>query len=154
LHQAGYPKVDSPALKPLFEYLNFASSKSLLITNWELKGLEGEYVIPGPGGDPIRNPDVLPTGKNILDPQSIPQQLLYFQPKLWWIGFRSSTAENDGKWPETIACVLWEPTTSRLTVNPQVMWMVGCSSGTRCLGSVNKLELISLQELGRPRIDV
>ena len=30
----------------------------------------------GPGGDPIRNPAVLPTGKNIhaLDPQSIPTQ--------------------------------------------------------------------------------
>ena len=31
---------------------------------------------PGPGGDPIRNPGVLPTGKNIhaLDPQAIPTQ--------------------------------------------------------------------------------
>ncbi len=37
-------------------------------------GLNGKYVEPGPGGDPIRNPSVLPTGKNIhaLDPQSIP----------------------------------------------------------------------------------
>lgn len=33
--------------------------------------LEGRFVEPGPGGDPIRNPKVLPTGKNIhaLDPQ-------------------------------------------------------------------------------------
>lgn len=40
-------------------------------------GLEGRYVEPGPGGDPIRNPLVLPTGKNIhaLDPQSIPTQV-------------------------------------------------------------------------------
>ena len=40
-----------------------------------LQALEG-YVEPGPGGDPIRNPAVLPTGKNIhaLDPQSIPTQ--------------------------------------------------------------------------------
>ncbi len=39
-----------------------------------LQALEGKYVEPGPGGDPIRNPGVLPTGKNIhaLDPQSIP----------------------------------------------------------------------------------
>ena len=38
--------------------------------------LQGGYVEPGPGGDPIRNPGVLPTGKNIhaLDPQSIPTQ--------------------------------------------------------------------------------
>ena len=35
-----------------------------------VEGLEGQYVLPGPGGDPIRNPAVLPTGKNIhaLDP--------------------------------------------------------------------------------------
>jgi cobalamin biosynthesis Mg chelatase CobN len=40
-----------------------------------LQGLGGEYILPGPGGDPIRNPDVLPTGKNMhaLDPQSIPE---------------------------------------------------------------------------------
>lgn len=39
-----------------------------------IQGLDGRYVEPGPGGDPIRNPSVLPTGKNIhaLDPQSIP----------------------------------------------------------------------------------
>lgn len=41
-----------------------------------LQALKGGYVEPGPGGDPIRNPSVLPTGKNIhaLDPQSIPTQ--------------------------------------------------------------------------------
>lgn len=40
------------------------------------QALRGEFVEPGPGGDPIRNPLVLPTGKNIhaLDPQSIPTQ--------------------------------------------------------------------------------
>jgi hypothetical protein len=42
-----------------------------------VEGLSGKYVEPGPGGDPIRNPGVLPTGKNIhaLDPQSIPTQV-------------------------------------------------------------------------------
>ena len=42
------------------------------------EALNGEYVEPGPGGDPIRNPLVLPTGKNIhaLDPQSIPTQVI------------------------------------------------------------------------------
>ena len=41
------------------------------------EALEGQYTLPGPGGDPIRNPGVLPTGKNIhaLDPQSIPTQV-------------------------------------------------------------------------------
>lgn len=41
-----------------------------------VEALDGKYTVPGPGGDPIRNPAVLPTGKNIhaLDPQSIPTQ--------------------------------------------------------------------------------
>jgi hypothetical protein len=41
------------------------------------EALNGQYTEPGPGGDPIRNPSVLPTGKNIhaLDPQSIPTQV-------------------------------------------------------------------------------
>jgi cobalamin biosynthesis Mg chelatase CobN len=39
-----------------------------------VESLDGKFILPGPGGDPIRNPDVLPTGKNMhaLDPQSIP----------------------------------------------------------------------------------
>lgn len=28
-----------------------------------IQGLAGAYVEPGPGGDPIRNPNVLPTGE-------------------------------------------------------------------------------------------
>jgi hypothetical protein len=36
----------------------------------------------------------------------------------------------------------------------QVMWMVGVRPMADALGRVNKLELIPLEELGRPRIDV
>jgi magnesium chelatase subunit H len=41
-----------------------------------VEALNGRFILPGPGGDPIRNPEVLPTGKNMhaLDPQSIPTQ--------------------------------------------------------------------------------
>merc|ERR1719201_526465 len=60
----------------MFEYLNFCLLQ--VVKDNEMgalqTGLNGQYVEPGPGGDPIRNPDVLPTGKNIhaLDPQAIP----------------------------------------------------------------------------------
>ncbi|HEY9846467.1 MAG TPA: cobaltochelatase subunit CobN, partial [Candidatus Caenarcaniphilales bacterium] len=76
LHQEGYTKVEAEQLKLLFEYLEFCLEQ--VVADNELgallKALEGEYILPGPGGDPVRNPEVLPTGKNIhaLDPQSIP----------------------------------------------------------------------------------
>jgi magnesium chelatase subunit H len=74
------------------------------------QALEGRYVLPGPGGDPIRNPKVLPTGKNIhaLDPSSIPTQAALESAKVVVERLLlRQKAENDGKWPETIALVLW-----------------------------------------------
>ena len=161
LQQAGYPKVDTAALKPLFEYLQFCLQQ--IVADNELgallKALEGEYVLPGPGGDPIRNPDVLPTGKNIhaLDPQSIPTTAAVLAAKIVVDRLLArQRAENNGKWPETIACVLWGTDNIKTYGESlaQVMWMLGVRPVPDALGRVNKLELIPLQELGRPRIDV
>ncbi len=161
LHQAGYPKVDSQDLKPLFEYLEFCLVQVCADNELGalLKALEGEYVLPGPGGDPIRNPDVLPTGKNIhaLDPQSIPTTAAVLSAKIVVDRLlERQKLENGGQYPETIACVLWGTDNIKTYGESlaQVMWMVGVRPVPDALGRVNKLELISLQELGRPRIDV
>ncbi|WP_193198218.1 magnesium chelatase subunit H [Nostoc sp. MG11] len=161
LHKAGYPKVDTATLKPLFEYLEFCLQQVCADNELGalLKGLEGEYILPGPGGDPIRNPDVLPTGKNIhaLDPQSIPTTAAVQSAKIVVDRLLArNKAENDGKWPETIACVLWGTDNIKTYGESlaQIMWMVGVRPVPDALGRVNKLELIPLEELGRPRIDV
>ncbi|MGI8504316.1 MAG: magnesium chelatase subunit H [Hassallia sp.] len=161
LHQAGYSKVDSTALKPLFEYLEFCLQQVCADNELGalLKGLEGEYILPGPGGDPIRNPDVLPTGKNIhaLDPQSIPTTAAVQSAKVVVDRLLArNKSENDGKYPETIACVLWGTDNIKTYGESlaQIMWMIGVRPVPDALGRVNKLELIPLQELGRPRIDV
>ncbi|MBE9052129.1 magnesium chelatase subunit H [Nostocales cyanobacterium LEGE 11386] len=161
LHQAGYPKVDSNALKPLFEYLEFCLQQVCADNELGalLQGLEGEYVLPGPGGDPIRNPDVLPTGKNIhaLDPQSIPTTAAVQSAKIVVDRLLArNKAENEDKWPETIACVLWGTDNIKTYGESlaQIMWMIGVRPVPDALGRVNKLELIPLEELGRPRIDV
>jgi magnesium chelatase subunit H len=161
LHKAGYPKVDNTALKPLFEYLEFCLQQVCADNELGalLRGLEGEYILPGPGGDPIRNPDVLPTGKNIhaLDPQSIPTTAAVQSAKIVVDRLLlRNKAENEGKWPETIACVLWGTDNIKTYGESlaQIMWMVGVRPVPDALGRVNKLELISLEELGRPRIDV
>lgn len=161
LHQSGYPNVSTEDLKPLFEYLEFCLQQVCADNELGalLRALEGEYVLPGPGGDPIRNPDVLPTGKNIhaLDPQSIPTAAAVTSAKIVVDRLLDrQRRENNGQWPETIACVLWGTDNIKTYGESlaQIMWMVGVKPVPDALGRVNKLELLSLEELGRPRIDV
>jgi magnesium chelatase subunit H len=161
LYQLGYNKVDQDPLKPLFEYLEFCLEQVCADNELGalLKALEGEYVLPGPGGDPIRNPNVLPTGKNIhaLDPQSIPTLAAIKSAKIVVDRLLDRQKfDNGGQYPETIACVLWGTDNIKTYGESlaQIMWMVGAKPVPDALGRVNKLELISLEELGRPRIDV
>jgi magnesium chelatase subunit H len=161
LHELGYPQVDQDALKPLFEYLEYCLEQVCADNELGalLKALEGEYVLPGPGGDPIRNPLVLPTGKNIhaLDPQSIPTLAAVKSAKIVVDRLlERQKLDNGGNYPETIACVLWGTDNIKTYGESlaQILWMVGVKPMPDALGRVNKLELISLEELGRPRIDV
>jgi magnesium chelatase subunit H len=161
LHDLGYTKVDADLLKPLFEYLEFCLEQVCADNELGalLKALEGEYVLPGPGGDPIRNPDVLPTGKNIhaLDPQSIPTSAAVQSAKIVVDRLlERQKIDNGGNYPETIACVLWGTDNIKTYGESlaQIMWMVGVKPVPDALGRVNKLELLSLEELGRPRVDV
>jgi magnesium chelatase subunit H len=161
LHAAGYDQVNIEDIKPLFEYLEFCL-KQICADNelgGLLQGLGGEYVLPGPGGDPIRNPDVLPTGKNIhaLDPQSIPTEAAVKSAKVVVDRLLAKQVQdNDGQYPETIASVLWGTDNIKTYGESlaQIMWMVGVKPVPDALGRVNKLILIPLEELGRPRIDV
>ncbi len=161
LHEAGYTNVNQDKLKPLFEYLEFCLEQVCADNELGglLKALEGEYLIPGPGGDPIRNPNVLPTGKNIhaLDPQSIPTLAAVQSAKIVVDRLlERQKLDNNGHYPETIACVLWGTDNIKTYGESlaQIMWMVGVKPVPDALGRVNKLELLSLEELGRPRIDV
>ncbi|NET32345.1 MAG: magnesium chelatase subunit H [Cyanothece sp. SIO1E1] len=161
LHQAGYGNVDTEAIKPLYEYLEFCLKQVVADNELAslLKALEGEYILPGPGGDPIRNPDVLPTGKNIhaLDPQSIPTTAAVKSARIVVERLLArQKAENDNQWPETIACVLWGTDNIKTYGESlaQIFWFIGVRPIPDSLGRMNKLELISLAELGRPRIDV
>jgi len=156
-----FKKADPVQLKKQFDYLRFCLEQ--VVKDNELgallQALNGDYTVPGPGGDPIRNPDVLPTGKNIhaLDPQAIPtaaamQSAGVVVERL----IQRQKQENNGNWPETIALVLWGTDNIKTYGESlaQVMWMVGVRPMPDALGRVNKLELIPLEELGRPRIDV
>ncbi|MCP9922917.1 magnesium chelatase subunit H, partial [Synechococcus lacustris] len=158
--RAGFPNVDSVALNKLFAYLRFCLEQICADMELEslLRALDGEYVLPGPGGDPIRNPGVLPSGKNIhaLDPQSIPTRAAIAAAKVVVDRLIERQKSEQGSWPETIACVLWGTDNIKTYGESlaQILWFIGVKPVADSLGRVNKLELISLEELGRPRIDV
>merc|ERR1719443_1337978 len=152
---------DKDEMDKMFEYLNFCLLQ--VVKDNEMgalqTGLRGQYVESGPGGDPIRNPDVLPTGKNIhaLDPQAIPTSAAIQSAKVVVDRLlERQRKENDGKYPESIALVLWGTDNIKTYGESlaQVMLMVGVMPVSDALGRVNKLEVIPLEELGRPRVDV
>ncbi|MEM8612593.1 MAG: magnesium chelatase subunit H, partial [Cyanobacteria bacterium P01_H01_bin.105] len=161
LHNLGYSNVDEESLKPLFEYLQFCLKQVVADNELSslLRALDGEYILPGPGGDPIRNPDVLPTGKNIhaLDPQSIPTTAAVQSAKVVVDRLlERQRQENGGLYPETIASVLWGTDNIKTYGESlaQMLWFVGVKPVPDALGRVNKLEIVPLEELGRPRVDV
>lgn len=156
----GFTSIDNTALDTLFTYLRFCLQQICADMEMEslLRALDGEYVLPGPGGDPIRNPGVLPSGKNIhaLDPQAIPTRAAVAAAKVVVDKLIERQRAEQGDWPETIACVLWGTDNIKTYGESlaQILWFIGVRPVPDSLGRVNKLELIPLEELGRPRIDV
>ena len=68
----GFAGCNEAELGDLFGYLEEGLRRVVADNELGAIGaLDGEYVLPGLSGDPICNPDVLPTGKNMhaLDPQ-------------------------------------------------------------------------------------
>jgi len=156
----GFNEVNQKELNKLFDYLLFCLEQVCADKEMDslIKALDGNYVLPGPGGDPIRNPGVLPSGKNIhaLDPQSIPTTAAVAAAKSVVDKLIERQREEQGTWPETIACVLWGTDNIKTYGESlaQILWFVGVKPKPDSVGRINKLELIPLEELGRPRIDV
>ncbi|KAG6743858.1 hypothetical protein POTOM_052561 [Populus tomentosa] len=161
LSNTKFYRADRVKLRTLFQFLG--ECLKLVVADNELgslkQALEGKYVEPGPGGDPIRNPKVLPTGKNIhaLDPQAIPTTAAMQSAKVVVDRLiERQKAGNDGKYPETVALVLWGTDNIKTYGESlaQVLWMIGVRPVADTFGRVNRVEPVSLEELGRPRIDV
>jgi len=158
---AGFPDVDGDRLTGVMKYLEFCLKQ--VVADQELSGimqlLNGEFLMPAPGGDPIRNPDVLPTGRNMhaLDPSSIPTQAaVEVSQDVVRKLLEKLADDNEGKFPESIAFTLWGTDNIKTYGESlaQVLALVGVKPVADSLGRVNKVELIPLEELGRPRIDV
>lgn len=123
-------------------------------------GLDGKYVPAGPSGSPTRGlVNVLPTGRNFysVDPKALPSGLS------WEVGERlagdllSRHLQEEGRYPETVGIVVWGTAAMRTQGDDiaEVLALVGvCPVWNEESLRVTGLEVIPLEELGRPRIDV
>ena len=119
-----------------------------------LRALSGRFIAPVPGGDLIRSPEILPTGRNIhaFDPFRMPtafaladgakqaDRLLAAHPRL----------------PRTVALVLWGSDNIKSDGGPiaQALALIGAKPRFDHYGRLCGADLIPLSDLGRPRIDV
>ena len=124
-----------------------------------MNALKGGYTQPSPGGDPIANPNALPTGRNLyaINAEATPSEAA------WEKGIRlaNNTIEmykqrHHDSIPRKVSYTLWSSEfieTEGATV-AQILYMLGVEPIRDAFGRVNDIRLIPSKELGRPRIDV
>lgn len=124
-----------------------------------LRGLNGEYIPPAPGGDLLRDGvGVLPTGRNIhaLDPYRMPSPAARERGRTIARKLISQHLEEQGSYPETIAVMLWGLDTIKTRGESIgiLLELVGAEPVQEGTGRIVRYELQPLEQVGHPRIDV
>jgi Cobalamin biosynthesis protein CobN and related Mg-chelatases len=123
-----------------------------------LLALNAGYIPPGLGTDPVRNPSVMPTGKNIksFDPRTVPNKTAWLIGKQCADDFLAAYYAEHGSYPESVGCILWAIDTMRTNGQSIAMDMrlLGIEPTWDATGKVNGYKITPIQELGRPRIDL
>src|SRR5262249_10157607 len=157
LEEAGVP---GGASKPAFDLL--CRVREQLSGNAELDALaaalRGDYIVPGPGADIIQNPDVLPTGRNThaVNPYLIPSRIAVQRAAGVADALLQRFRKEKGRYPETMAMVLWgiDNIKTQGEAVAQALHMLGVKPRRDSLNRATGVEVIPLEVLGRPRIDV
>jgi len=123
-----------------------------------LAALDGRYIATSYGGDPIKNPDSLPTGRNLygFDPSRVPTKAA------WEAGKEAleqllAAHRNGGKpTPRKLTFTLWSVETMRHfgLLEAQALWALGVEPVWDAGGRVVDVKLVPRAKLGRPRVDV
>ena len=123
-----------------------------------MRTLRGEYIQPGPGADIIQNPLVLPTGRNThaVNPYSIPSRSAFHRAKQTTDALLHRYREEHGRYPRAMALVLWGLDNIKTQGEgvAQALWLLGVRPVRDALNRATEIEVIALEELNRPRIDV
>jgi magnesium chelatase subunit H len=155
--RARVPEVSS---RKIFEMLD--GIRGQLKANQELDGLmralRGEYVEPGPGADIIQNPAILPTGRNThaVNPYAVPSTAAVGRAGPVAQALIDRHLSESGHYPQSIAFVLWgiDNIKTEGEAVAQVLWLLGVKPRRDWLNRATDVEVIPIEELGRPRIDV
>lgn len=155
--RAGVPEDESIKVFALLGKL-----KSQLDTNSELDGLtralRGQYVEPGPGGDLVQNPSLLPTGRNThaVNPYVVPSPAAVMRAEPIARALLDRHREATGEYPKSVAMVLWgiDNIKTEGEAVAQALWLMGVKPRRDSLNRATDVAIIPLEELGRPRIDV
>jgi magnesium chelatase subunit H len=152
--------VEMEKSRATFELL--AKISEQLDSNHELdsltRALRGEYISPGPGGDIVQNPLVLPTGRNIhaVNPYSVPSHAAFARAKDTADALLRRYVDEHGRYPRSIALVLWGLDNIKTQGEgvAQALWLLGARPVRDALNRATDIDIISLDELKRPRMDV
>lgn len=121
-------------------------------------GLAGRYVAAGPGNDPIRTPDSLPTGRNLygFDPSRLPTPATYAAGARLAEDLVANWRKRHGRAPSRLVFNLWGVESSRHegVMEAQIMALWGVKPVWDPRGRVSGVSAIPRAELKRPRIDV
>ncbi len=123
-----------------------------------MAALAGRYVAASPGGDPLRNPASLPTGRNLygFDPSRLPTPGVYAQGSKLATELLDSYREKHKSLPTRMMFILWSGETMRHegVLESQILALLGVKPTWDMFGRVSGLEVIPRSELGRARVDV
>ncbi|SLN58143.1 Aerobic cobaltochelatase subunit CobN [Roseivivax jejudonensis] len=161
LHVVGGP-MSAEARESYLEFGGDAETRarmdSALGSDAELDGLmralAGRFVAPVPGGDVIRSPEILPTGRNIhaFDPFRMPTAFAMEE------GARQAERliVAHGSTPRSVALVLWGSDNIKTDGAPlaQALALLGAVPRFDAFGRLSGADLVPLATLGRARIDV
>ena len=122
-----------------------------------LHALNAGYIEPGPGNDPIRNPEALPTGRNFysFDQRKFPDAETEALGVILATQMLEQYNTTHGYYPNKVAYVLWSVETMRHhgLMEAQIYSLLGVKP-TRSGGRITGFEVITRENMTHPRIDV
>jgi cobaltochelatase CobN len=140
-----------------------ASKHELLkSTNQELESivnmLNGGYIEPSPGGDPVANPSAVPTGRNLyaINAESTPTREAWKTAVRMMDALLMKEVKTQGRYPQKIALTLWggEFVRDQGTTLAQAFYLMGVEPVWNSRGRMHDVKVIPAAILKRPRIDV